>query len=367
MPPRDNRSPEPSSALTRLLEDAHRREPSLDLRPGSSARALLEIVAEGSERAQHALMRALATDNPGHLSPSSAWGSSYGTSPHTTVAQRVAEAEALRADHEHFTRQVYAGLGLLPYSSAENPAEQLEQLHHLYSTGVISREWIEQNLGLSDAGRTLAVDVEGVTPSIHPPVFRPSPLRGFIENRPSNPPSAPQGGLQPQRFLMSQQEWDDIVAWQREEAGTPQTVSAQQARAREEMQAFEDRQIFDALDAYAATQQPGTFAAEYMGVPTPPPIPAPGTDGHRRLVAQTPTGRFWADPMPLHSNPTIRLDEIRNRRFDLINRSHPRESTNPCGEIDLGVTGMTLEQMEKIAQVIRTTSWTRLLKDEYPY
>ena len=38
--------------------------------------------------------------------------------------------------------------------------------------------------------------------------------------------------------------------------------------------------------------------------------------------------------------------------------------------IDLGFFGkceMSLEEMQKLAAVVRTTAWTRLLKDEYPY
>jgi hypothetical protein len=58
--------------------------------------------------------------------------------------------------------------------------------------------------------------------------------------------------------------------------------------------------------------------------------------------------------MPLfemHSSPTISLEEVRHRRFDIIDRTPPPP---PPKE-------MTLEQMEKVAIIVRRSAWERLL------
>jgi len=58
--------------------------------------------------------------------------------------------------------------------------------------------------------------------------------------------------------------------------------------------------------------------------------------------------------MPLfemHSSPTISLEEVRHRRFNIIDQTPPPP---PPKE-------MTLEQMEKVAIIVRRSAWERLL------
>jgi hypothetical protein len=77
--------------------------------------------------------------------------------------------------------------------------------------------------------------------------------------------------------------------------------------------------------------------------------------------AETYAHRVLPDWLPLESTPTITLDEIRNRRFAMIDRY----GTNPSAEQNLG--DMTLEEMEKIALSIRKTAWQRILADDDPF
>jgi hypothetical protein len=72
-------------------------------------------------------------------------------------------------------------------------------------------------------------------------------------------------------------------------------------------------------------------------------------------------GRQWF-PM-FEMGPTINLNEVRTRRFNIMNPNF-RPVTVP----DIPPPKeMTLDEMKKIATVLRRSFWARLLDDEYPY
>ena len=73
------------------------------------------------------------------------------------------------------------------------------------------------------------------------------------------------------------------------------------------------------------------------------------------------TGRFPMAMIPLDQGPTIRIDDVRNRRFNILDR---RPVTVPPLSTD---KPMTLPEMEKVALTIRRTFWEKLLDDELPY
>lgn len=379
MPPRDPLPPpDPNNRLSRLLEDTHRLAPDLDLRPGSNTRAILEMVARSSEQTERALLHALERHH--HMSPSSAWGPSYGSNLRESVLRRT-----FREDHEHMTRQVAVGLGLPSNMSDVASVERMQAIQRIYeSQPPLSREWILQNIGLVNPEALIAAEAPVETPLTR------RPLRGFtrlaqvidepnpwIENRPSNPPARPSVdmGLRPTRYLMDQQTWDDIRAF-----GGP-AVEAQLPpadfrveRARQEIMAAEDREIFQALDAAGqALAHERAFRTEYMGVPSPgvEPEPAPGSARALRHLYEAAYRRNPFEPpaFPIDTMPRVTMEEIQTSRSQLRVRPGYGTSTNPCGEIDLGGSGpcMTLEEMEKRALAIRSTAWARLLRDEYPY
>lgn len=148
-----------------------------------------------------------------------------------------------------------------------------------------------------------------------------------------------------------------------------------------QMQAHEDQLIYAALDR-AVRETPWPTGQELMGL-WANPAPSPNPPNHTRnagidlAYSQEATGvaragrsrETWAmmtervlnPTIPLYSNPTINIDEVRERRFNVM----ARHSTNPCGEQTLGVTSeMTLEQMNKMALIVRKTAWERLLSVE---
>jgi hypothetical protein len=73
------------------------------------------------------------------------------------------------------------------------------------------------------------------------------------------------------------------------------------------------------------------------------------------------TGRFPMAMIPMDPGPTIRLDEIRTRRFNIL--GHEPVTVPPIPP----PKPMTLDQMEKVAIICRRTFWARLLDNELPY
>jgi hypothetical protein len=176
--------------------------------------------------------------------------------------------------------------------------------------------------------------------------------------------------------------------------------------------AEEDREVFAALDRGEAMRAedsmlpnrgihaPRPFTQQdlddlFRGSILPQPMTAPSPESW--TVEELP-GRMAINPaalrvmMPtfeLASNPTMRLEDIRTRRFDILEESPaaitqtpeqerlwrqaflgpnpftepPFESQNPCGEIPLAPREMTRAEMEEIALIVRRSSWERLLKD----
>lgn len=133
--------------------------------------------------------------------------------------------------------------------------------------------------------------------------------------------------------------------------------------------AEEDRQIFRALDRAASE---GTYAAppmdrrafeqEYMADFMVEPPNASNPPGWRmqelpgrvevnpRAVERV-TGRRV--PMPefeIQSSPRVHLDDIRERRFNMTERTPPPPQRP-----------MDLKEMERVALIVRRTAWERLL------
>lgn len=148
------------------------------------------------------------------------------------------------------------------------------------------------------------------------------------------------------------------------------------ARARAQIQAEEDRRIFEALDAVGRDPDyvpmrplpPGEVyvagPGEYVGsLPPRPDLPFMAHEQigmaviNPRGLERLEVRRVQMPEFEIASNPTIRLDDIRQRRFDLIDRTPPPP-----------VQEMTPAEMEKVAIIIRRTFWERLLAstDEYP-
>lgn len=196
----------------------------------------------------------------------------------------------------------------------------------------------------------------------------------------------------------------------------PPLRSPLQQRLADSIRAEEDRAVFAALDAATAeragsgltiTNQMADGAAPpfrqqdlndlFRGALLPTPMTAPPTTW---TVEELP-GQMAINPaalrvmMPtfeLASNPTIRLEEVQTRRFDILEPSEdqvrnpraeelwrqaflgshpfgegstpPRGSVmNPCGEIPLAPREMTRAEMEEIALIVRRSAWERLLRD----
>lgn len=205
-----------------------------------------------------------------------------------------------------------------------------------------------------------------------------------------------------------------------------QPPSRYEQQLAEQVRAEEDRAIFAALDAATAeragsgltiTNQMADGAAPpftqqdlndlFRGPLLPQPMTAPSPESW--TVEELP-GRMAINPaalrvmMPtfeLASNPTINLEEVRARRFDVLEPAaitqmpaqeelwrraflgtnpfaepglFPAQlgmlsaqefgaTQNPCGEIPLAPREMTRAEMEEIALIVRRSAWERLLKD----
>ena len=243
MPPNAS-PPDPSVVFARMLEEISRIAPDLSLQPGSGTRDFMERTAREIARAYETMeemalslgptVRAVETLATSMVAPSNLW------TPRRT--RRGPVPNNLKEDKDQLTQQVYAGLGLIPYG--QSPSElhdRMQEIQRLYDMQSVSREWIEEQLGI-----------------------RPGPPTRI------NPPSVAHS------FVLG--------TW---------------------------------------PYQSGNHAA---GI-------------HRPSFTTTPT-------------PTAMLGHIAEVM------------------IDLGFFGkceMSLEEMQKLAAVVRTTAWTRLLKDEYPY
>lgn len=233
----------------------------------------------------------------------------------------------------------------------------------------------------------------------------------------TRPVSAPSGGPVATRMYMDRQTWDDIVHFgggQAEEFRVPAVRSAVEQRAfiaaQEVQRAREDQHVFDILDNIANSPvldidptrpEPmrlriPTFEIgrdtplspeELARLPAGAPVSlqervsleryheqlrteatqAVDEDIFRTLTPHVPldmvqmTGRFPMSMIPLDHGPTIRLDEIRTRRFNILGREPVTVPPIPPPK------PMTLEQMEKVALVCRRTFWEKLLDDEYAY
>ena len=230
------------------------------------------------------------------------------------------------------------------------------------------------------------------------------------------PASAPTGGPVP-RMYMDQQTWNDIVHFgggQEGEFQVPAVRSAVEQRAvlaaQEAQRAREDAHAFALLDQAAAMTAPvldiaptrpepmrlriptfeigrdtPLFTEELARLPAGAPVSlaevvaleherirtevtqAVDEDILRTLTPHVPldtltmTGRFPMAMFPMDPGPTIRLDEIRTRRFNIFGREPVTVPPIPPPK------PMTLEQMEKVALVCRRTFWEKLLDDEYAY
>lgn len=126
------------------------------------------------------------------------------------------------------------------------------------------------------------------------------------------------------------------------------------ARALVEAIASQAVQVQDALEQYAQQLTPDPFRREYMGRPMGEYM---GREHDLAMPLQSNPGRHvHLPPMPLHSNPTITIDEIRSRRFNLIDRYDSKEPEAP--------KEMNRDEMERVALLIKKTIWDRIIEDD---
>jgi hypothetical protein len=234
--------------------------------------------------------------------------------------------------------------------------------------------------------------------------------------RRSRATSAPSGGPVVPRMYMAREDWEDILHYGTVDDETPArpfpVPDRERLRAEEAQRAREDAQVFAALDRAANPSaldiDPTRPAPMRLRIPTfeigrdtplsPEelarlPAGAPVSleeqfilDGYheqlrteatqavdedilRTLTPHVPldvldmTGRFPMAMIPLDQGPTIRIDDILHRRFNIMDRERvtvpPLSPDKPT----------TLDQMEKTALevIVRRTFWEVLLDDEYAY
>ena len=230
----------------------------------------------------------------------------------------------------------------------------------------------------------------------------------------TTPASAPTGGPVVPRMYMAREDWEDILHYGTVDDETPArpfpVPDRERLRAQEAQRAREDAQVFAALDRAAnppaldidptrpapmrlriptfeigrdTPLSPEELARLPMGAPVSleeqvileryheqlrtEATQAVDEDILRTLAPHVPldmtdmTGRFPMAMIPLDQGPTIRIDDVRNRRFNILGR---RPVTVPPLSPD---KPMTLPEMEKVALTIRRTFWEKLLDDEYSY
>jgi hypothetical protein len=137
-----------------------------------------------------------------------------------------------------------------------------------------------------------------------------------------------------------------------------------------QMQAHEDQLIYAAFNRFADEWRPArdeylrSWGTEYMGTfanpnPSNPPYLDPAysqTSLYGVARDGRSTERVAIPAFPIESNPTININEIRARGYTMIDRTaRIREQTT---------SEMTLEQMNRVALIVRKTAWERILAVE---
>jgi hypothetical protein len=291
--------------LNGMLEEVQRLDPSININPGSAVRHLLETAA----RAGH--------------------------TEHLRIQEQIERlyVEQPPIDQSWIERQ---GLGLITRSPQPITREML-------------RETFE------------SLERQNLRPALQP-MFNMETIQDLMGmGIPIDPQSlARQVGIQPPTFNVDRAE----------------RVRRARNFAVQSIQAAEDEEIFRQLDA--AALEPMSPQNYYNRVAEQQTIPEwrqelLGQFMEPREIASGPGWRMEELPgdavfneramralgaqrveMPLfemHSSPTISLEEVRHRRFDIIDRTPPPP---PPKE-------MTLEQMEKVAIIVRRSAWERLL------
>ncbi len=313
-----------------MLEHVHQLDPNLDTRPGTNVRTIVEAAAMETA-SQEDLLRAGVLAAP----------------------QVPLQISNLAADHEHLERTLFLSLGLQPghFRRHGRTAAREAAMRLLQNIDHGSQRWLERQI-VGFTPQTLGM------PNANGDIFS--------------------TGIQPMSMSAS------CVAHGTSQRSTTynqrsmgDTTESPHERARREIIEEEDRQVFQILDDIAANG----FDTTLDGAPirhtrnpdgsNPWEVGPRGVDRGTEPWATEYMGEFLPERrdlpitawMPIHSNPTISIDEIRNRRFNLIDRGF----TNPCGEMDLGVGGggeMSLDQMKKAATIIRPTAWQHILKVE---
>lgn len=309
MPPRDpSRSSTPPDLVAVALEQLHKIDPNIDARPGTAVRTVIEA--------------ALRAAQPSGLPD-------YGTN--------LGSLLNLGPDYSAIERRILAGMGLTEADlrAAATPGSETS------FRNVVRR-------GLRGQTHHVAfLDDMAFSPARVRPLTREGlrQAREQIESWGTPAPRPP---------IMDQATYADIV-------GT-NSHAAMTARAREQIMAEEDRRIFEALDL--AAQQPSTsqsnWAAEYMGTFAADPPYESNPPGWRmqelpgRVAVNTRAAeRVMAPEFSIQSNPTVNIDEIRERRFNLTERQPPP----PPNETEL-------ERMNRIALIVRRTAWQWVLAVE---
>ncbi len=308
MPPRNTNPHLPQDFVAQALEEIHRIDPNVNTGPGTVVRTLIENVARSAT-------------SPALPSYGSNLGASLG----------------LQADYEQIERRLLAGMGLTPDDlrrAAASPTGRNPPL----------RGRTHQVAMIDD----LAHFQERLQPLTRADLQR---ARQELERM----------GTPSSRMILDEQTFLDLVGLSSEPpAATHGNYAAQVENARRQIQEQEDRTILEMLEQQTRREQ--TYRQEFMGeFLTDPPYAEPGWQMHELpgTVAVNPRAaeRVHMPLFELHSNPTIRIDDIRERRFNMTG------STNPCGEIPLGEP-MSLEQMERVALVVRRTAWQRIMAVE---
>jgi hypothetical protein len=351
-----------------MLEDLRRLAPDLDTRRWTFTRTLVEGAAtEATRIATEVLTRVEEQTLP-------------------DLSRSLPSLAAV--DYAALETRVLANLGLgmdLPPGWIDPPPRGttrtglvLDAVRRIYEQQQpVSREWVEQVI-LRQAGPNANGDLypETIQPLTRADLQRTRDELAAMSFSPGIQPfydvQTHRDIVQPGGYYIDSQNTSGLAS----RPNLPSDHTDPYAWAREQIMAHEDRLIFEALDQ--ASRDEGTWAQEYMGVPTPMDqgqiASATGhAHAHGWMMHELP-GRMEINPraiervmggMPIESMPRVTLDEIRNRRFDMTPRMPRHDSTNPCGEIPLGPSSyMDLAEMKKVALIVRRTAWQHVLAVE---